>query len=59
MKLENGICEKCRNKDADKLPDEPYYFSGGNELDFGTFPAHLPELTQTTQMMILKIYMFI
>ena len=21
---------------ADKLPDEPYYFSGGNELDFGT-----------------------
>ena len=51
----------CRAKqawDADKLPDEPYYFSGGNELDFGTFPAHLPELTQTEQMMISKIHMF-
>ena len=58
MKIKVGIYSKCHQKDDKKAPNEPFYFSAGNELDFGNIPANLPELSLTEQMMISKIHVF-
>ena len=58
MKIQVGICSKCHQKDDKKAPNEPFYFSAANELDFGNIPANLPELSLTEQMMISKIHVF-
>jgi hypothetical protein len=55
---EAGICKKCRAKDEKKAPDEPFYFSAANNLDFGPIPSYLPELSPTEQMMISKVHTF-
>ncbi|KAG7000331.1 hypothetical protein FocnCong_v013276 [Fusarium oxysporum f. sp. conglutinans] len=46
MKIDSdGICERCYRKDRKRRPDEPYFFSADNQLDFGPVPARLPQLT--------------
>jgi hypothetical protein len=53
-----GVCRKCRIKDDKKAPDEPFFYSAENHLDFGPVPNYLPELSQTEQMMISRVHTF-
>ncbi|KAH7109145.1 hypothetical protein EDB81DRAFT_429060 [Dactylonectria macrodidyma] len=39
------ICSRCIGRDRERAPDEPYFFSATNNLDFGEVPGNLPDLT--------------
>lgn len=41
----DGICARCYRKDEKRGPEEPYFFSMDNQLDFGPVPTQLPQLT--------------
>ena len=59
MCLKDGICKRCISRDKIRRPDEPYFFSHENRLDFGVVPAHLPQLTQVEEMLIARVYVFV
>lgn len=52
----NGVCQACIRRDAKRREDEPYFFSAENELDFGSVPDHLPELSQVEEMLIARVH---
>ena len=41
---DDGICKHCHGKDDRKRPDEPFFYSKENHLDFGDVPDFLPAL---------------
>ncbi|KAL3955881.1 hypothetical protein ACCO45_009900 [Purpureocillium lilacinum] len=59
MGLKDGICKRCIARDKNKKEDEPWFFSAGNQLDFGSIPAFLPELTKIEEMLIAPVHVFV
>ncbi|KAK4068341.1 hypothetical protein Purlil1_13812 [Purpureocillium lilacinum] len=55
----DGICSRCCRKDEKRGPDEPYFFSAENQLDFGPVPARLPELTPTEESLIARVHVHV
>ena len=55
------ICRHCHNKDEEKCPDEPFFFSAENHLDFGPGPAELglPELSLIEEMCIARVHVHV
>ena len=41
-----------------RLPEEPYFYSAENEMDFGSIPNHLPELSMVEQFIISPVHVF-
>jgi hypothetical protein len=52
----DGICKRCHEKDDKKRQDEPFFFSAGNKLDFGSVPEHLPRLEPLEEMLIARVH---
>ncbi|KAH8654282.1 hypothetical protein BGZ61DRAFT_287644, partial [Ilyonectria robusta] len=60
MKIDcDGICARCYRKDEKRRPDEPYFFSADNQLDFGPVPARLPQLTPTEESLIARVHVHV
>ncbi|KAI8404628.1 hypothetical protein FOFC_16123 [Fusarium oxysporum] len=60
MKIDSdGICERCYRKDRKRRPDEPYFFSADNQLDFGPVPARLPQLTPTEESLLARVHVHV
>ncbi|KAJ6436330.1 ATP-dependent DNA helicase pfh1 [Purpureocillium lavendulum] len=59
MRLKDGICKRCIAKDKNKKEDEPWFFSAENQLDFGSIPAFLPQLTKVEEMLIAPVHVFV
>jgi hypothetical protein len=56
MGLKDGVCKRCMAKDKNKKEDEPLFFSAENQLDFGSVPAFLPQLTRIEEMLIARVH---
>lgn len=54
-----GICSRCISRDRKRAPDEPYFFSAANNLDFGEVPGNLPDLTMVEEMLIARIHVHV
>lgn len=52
----DGICKRCHVKDDKKRQDEPFLFSAGNKLDFGSVPENLPRLGPLEEMFIARVH---
>jgi len=52
----DGICHGCHDKDDQKRPDEPFFFSAANHLDFGEVPHYLPKLEPAEEMVIARVH---
>ncbi|KAJ3517269.1 hypothetical protein NM208_g14729 [Fusarium decemcellulare] len=60
MKIDcDGICARCYRKDEKRRPDEPYFFSADNQLDFSPVPARLPQLTPTEESLIARVHVHV
>ncbi|KAL6405434.1 ATP-dependent DNA helicase PIF1 [Ilyonectria robusta] len=60
MKIDcDGICARCYRKDEKRRPDEPYFFSADNQLDFGPVPTRLPQLTPTEESLITRVHVHV
>ncbi|KAM4063873.1 ATP-dependent DNA helicase PIF1 [Hirsutella rhossiliensis] len=61
MVLVNDVCSACRRRDADgkRQPHEPFLFSEENNLDLGSVPNELPELSQVEEMLIARVHVHI
>ncbi len=60
MKIDSdGICARCYRKDEKRRPDEPYFFSADNQLDFGPVPTRLPQLTPTEESLIARVHVHV
>ncbi|KAJ3535345.1 hypothetical protein NM208_g7167 [Fusarium decemcellulare] len=59
MGLKDGVCKRCIAKDKNKQEDEPLFFSAENQLDFGSIPAFLPQLTRIEEMLIARVHVFV
>ncbi|KAM4063335.1 ATP-dependent DNA helicase PIF1 [Hirsutella rhossiliensis] len=55
----DGICSRCYRRDERRGPDEPYFFSAENQLDFGPVPARLPELTPTEEALFARVHVHV
>jgi hypothetical protein len=55
----DGICARCYRKDDKRRPDEPYFFSADNQLDFGTVPTELPQLTPIEESLIARVHVHV
>ncbi|KAH7118213.1 hypothetical protein B0J13DRAFT_590116 [Dactylonectria estremocensis] len=53
------ICSRCIGRDRERAPDEPYFFSATNNLDFGEVPGNLPDLTMVEEMLIARIHVHV
>ncbi|EEU34852.1 uncharacterized protein NECHADRAFT_88370 [Fusarium vanettenii 77-13-4] len=51
-----GVCSRCISRDRERTPDEPYFFSAANSLDFGEVPGSLPSLTMVEEMLIARVH---
>jgi hypothetical protein len=58
MALKEGICHCCFLRDTDnrKRSVTPFLMSAENNMDPGTVPRHLPELTQVKEMVIAQAH---
>lgn len=58
MDLKDGVCHRCFLRDTDKRkrPVTPSLMSAANNMDPGTVPSHLPELTQVEEMVIARAH---
>jgi hypothetical protein len=58
MDLKAGVCHRCFLRDTDnrKQPVTPFLMSAENDMDPGTVPADLPELTQVEEMVIARAH---
>ncbi|EXU94986.1 PIF1-like helicase [Metarhizium robertsii] len=60
MKIDSdGICARCCRKDDKSGPEEPYFFSVDNQLDFGSLPTQLPQLTSTEESLIARVHVHV
>ena len=55
---DDGICKHCHGKDDRKRPDEPFFYSKENHLDFGDVPDFLPALHPAEEMVIPRVHIF-
>jgi uncharacterized protein DUF6570 len=53
---DDGICKCCHGKDDRKRPDEPFFYSKENHLDFGDVPDFLPALHPAEEMVIARVH---
>ena len=53
------ICSRCISRDRERTPDEPYFFSAANSLDFGEVPGNLPSLTMVEEMLIARVHVHV
>ncbi|KJZ70977.1 hypothetical protein HIM_09632 [Hirsutella minnesotensis 3608] len=53
------ICSRCVGRDRKKVPNEPYFFSAANHLDFGEVPTNLPDLTMVEEMLIARVHVHV
>src|SRR3984957_19084924 len=53
---DDGICKGCHGKDDRKRPDEPFFYSKENHLDFGDVPDFLPALHPAEEMVIPRVH---
>ncbi|XP_044714470.1 PIF1-like helicase domain-containing protein [Hirsutella rhossiliensis] len=53
------ICSRCISRDRKKGPNEPYFFSAANNLDFGEVPSDLPDLTMVEEMLIARVHVHV
>ena len=55
---DRGVCHRCflRDTDSRKQPIRPFLMSTENNMDPGTVPRHLPELTQVEEMVIARAH---
>ena len=53
---DDGICKHCHGKDDRKRPDEPFFYSEENHLDFGDVPDFLPALHPAEEMVIARVH---
>ena len=56
---DDGICKHCHGKDDRKRPDEPFFYSRENHLDFGDVPDFLPALHPAEEMVIARVHVSI
>ena len=58
MDLKDSICHRCHLRDTDncRRPVTPLLMSVENNMDPGTVPSHLPELTQVEEMVIARAH---
>ncbi|KAJ3455383.1 hypothetical protein MRS44_013983 [Fusarium solani] len=54
-----GICSRCISRDRERTPNEPYFFSAANNLDFGEVPGNLPGLTMVEEMLIARVHVHV
>ncbi|KAJ3454226.1 hypothetical protein MRS44_018120 [Fusarium solani] len=54
-----GVCSRCISRDRERTPDEPYFFSAANSLDFGEVPGSLPSLTMVEEMLIARVHVHV
>ncbi|EXU94892.1 PIF1-like helicase [Metarhizium robertsii] len=60
MKIDSdGLCARCCWKDDKRGPGEPYFFSVDNQLDFGSVPNQLPQLTPTEESLIARVHVHV
>ena len=60
MKIDSdGICARCYRKDEERRPDEPYFFSADNQLDFGPVPVRLPQLAPIEEPLIARVHVHV
>jgi hypothetical protein len=55
----DGICARCYRKDEKRGPEEPYFFSVDNQLDFGPVPTQLPQLTPSEESLIARVHVHV
>jgi hypothetical protein len=55
---DHSVCHQCFLQDTDnwKQPVTPFLISAENNMDPGTVPGHLPELTQVKEMVIAQAH---
>src|SRR3984957_20510386 len=53
---DDGICKRCHGKDDRKRPDEPFFYSKENYLDFGDVPDFPPALHPAEEMVIARVH---
>ncbi|KAH6985471.1 hypothetical protein EDB80DRAFT_732712, partial [Ilyonectria destructans] len=53
------ICSRCISRDRERTPNEPYFFSAANNLDFGEVPGNLPGLTMVEEMLIARVHVHV
>lgn len=58
MDLKDGVCHRCflRDRDSRGQLRTPYLMSAENNMDPGTVPSDLPELTQVEEMVIARAH---
>jgi hypothetical protein len=56
MRLRKGACCSCTYIDKRKLPEDPFFFSRENALDFGEVPSFLSHLSQVEEMLIARVH---
>ncbi|KAH6988597.1 hypothetical protein EDB80DRAFT_654786 [Ilyonectria destructans] len=49
-------CSCYISRDKERAPNEPYFFSAANNLDFGELPGNLPDLTMVEEMLIARVH---
>ncbi|KAH7119472.1 hypothetical protein B0J13DRAFT_457717, partial [Dactylonectria estremocensis] len=49
-------CSCCISQDKERAPNEPYFFSTANNLNFGEVPGNLPNLTIVKEMLIARVH---
>ncbi|EEU38460.1 uncharacterized protein NECHADRAFT_88634 [Fusarium vanettenii 77-13-4] len=53
------ICSRCISRDRERTPNEPYFFSAANNLDFGEVPGNLPGLIMVEEMLIARVHVHV
>ncbi|KJZ70103.1 hypothetical protein HIM_10506 [Hirsutella minnesotensis 3608] len=53
------VCSRCISRDGKRGPNEPYFFSAANNLDFGEVPGNLPDLTMVEEMLIARVHVHV
>lgn len=53
---QDGVCKRCHNKDDKRQPNEPFFYSADNSLDFGEIPEDLPTLLPAEEMIVARVH---
>ncbi|KAI1179107.1 hypothetical protein F4777DRAFT_593070 [Nemania sp. FL0916] len=48
-----------REKDVGGQEDQAHFFTQANDVKFGSIPEHLPQLTQSEQMIIARVHVYV
>jgi len=60
MNLQYNICQQCRKDDLDsRRKNGPFMWTAGNDMDPGVVDPALPVLTQTEEMLIARVHVYV